>query len=235
QAQAVIEAAPATFKMALYTPPHLAMCAVDAVHAGTGMPYWMTIVAITLAMRTAILPVAVVSARNAARSAAMKPEMDLLQAAVEADQQSSQQRRAERYRQETKALFKKYECSLSMNAALPVVQLPLFIGFFLGLRRMPDVVPEFATGGALWFQDLGAADPYMIFPITTGVMVLALAEIGGDGMSLASTSTKMRAGMRAMALLIVPFTMNISTGVFVYWTTSNLYSMLQTLAMKVGG
>lgn len=83
QAQAVIEAAPATFKMALYTPPHLAMCAVDAVHAGTGMPYWMTIVAITLAMRTTILPVALVSARNAARSAAMKPEMDLLQAAVE--------------------------------------------------------------------------------------------------------------------------------------------------------
>lgn len=83
QAQAVIEAAPATFKMALYTPPHLAMCAVDAVHAGTGMPYWMTIVAITLAMRTAILPVAVVSSRNAARSAAMKPEMDLLQAAIE--------------------------------------------------------------------------------------------------------------------------------------------------------
>lgn len=39
-----------------------------------------------------------------------------------------------------------------MNAALPVVQLPLFIGFFLGLRRMPDAVPEFATGGALWFK-----------------------------------------------------------------------------------
>lgn len=39
-----------------------------------------------------------------------------------------------------------------MNAALPVVQLPLFVGFFLGLRRMPDVVPEFATGGALWFK-----------------------------------------------------------------------------------
>ena len=66
-------------------------------------------------------------------------------------------------------------------------------------------------------------------------MVLALAEIGGDGMTLASTSTKMRAGMRAMAVLIVPFTLKISTGVFVYWTTSNLFSILQTLALKVGG
>lgn len=68
------------------------------------------------------------------------------------DQQSSQPRKAERYRQETKALFNKYGASLVMNAALPVVQLPVFIGFFLGLRRMPEMVPDFATGGALWFQ-----------------------------------------------------------------------------------
>lgn len=78
----MLEAAPATFKLALYTPPHLAMSAVDGFHAATGMPYWMTIVAITLAIRTAILPVGVLSARNAARTAAMKPEMDLLQEAI---------------------------------------------------------------------------------------------------------------------------------------------------------
>lgn len=75
-----------------------------------------------------------------------------LSPSLQADQQSSQRRRADRYRQETKALYKKYECSLMMTAALPVVQLPLFIGFFLALRRMPGVVPEFATGGTLWFQ-----------------------------------------------------------------------------------
>lgn len=78
----MIEAAPATFKLALYTPPYLAMCALDSVHAATGMPYWMTIVGITLALRMAILPVGVLTARNAARTGAMKPEMDQLQAAV---------------------------------------------------------------------------------------------------------------------------------------------------------
>lgn len=78
--------------------------------------------------------------------------------AEQADQQSSQHRRAERYRQETKALYKKYDCSLMMNAALPVVQLPLFIGFFMALRRMPDAVPDFATGGTLWFQVNGPYD-----------------------------------------------------------------------------
>lgn len=68
--------------MALYTPPQLAMMAVDSVHAVTGMPYWMTIVAITLGIRTAILPIGLLAARNGARTAVMKPEMDALQDAI---------------------------------------------------------------------------------------------------------------------------------------------------------
>lgn len=82
-------------------------------------------------------------------------------------------------------------------------------------------------------QDLGAADPYVAFPIMTGVMMMAMAELGGEGGAMAGSSVKMKAGMRGMALLVTPFTMNISTGVFVYWTTSNFYSILQTLAFKV--
>ena len=65
-----------------YWPPDLAMMAVENVHGMTGMPYWMTIVAITLGMRTAILPIGLLAARNGARTAAMKPEMDALQAAI---------------------------------------------------------------------------------------------------------------------------------------------------------
>lgn len=83
-------------------------------------------------------------------------------------------------------------------------------------------------------QDLGAPDPYMIFPIVTGVLMLAMAELGGEGLGVAGNSTKMKAGMRGMALFAVPFTMGFPTGVFVYWTTSNLYSILQTMGFKVG-
>ena len=82
-------------------------------------------------------------------------------------------------------------------------------------------------------QNLGAADPYMIFPLTTGVTTLLLAELGGDGMAMATSSTNMRAGMRAMSLVIIPLTMKIPVGVFVYWTTSNLFSVSQTILLKV--
>lgn len=73
----------------------------------------------------------------------------------------------------------------------------------------------------------------MIFPLTAGATTLVLTELGGDGMSMATNSTYMRAGMRAMSLAIVPLTMNISVSVFIYWTTSNFYSVFQTLLLKV--
>lgn len=76
------EAAPAAFNFAFSSPPELAMMVVDGVHASTGMPYWMSIVAITLSLRTAILPIGALAARNAARTAKMQPEMDQLQAAI---------------------------------------------------------------------------------------------------------------------------------------------------------
>lgn len=73
----------------------------------------------------------------------------------------------------------------------------------------------------------------MVFPVVTGAMVLAMGELGADGSTLSVSPAKLRAGMRAMALLVVPFTINIPAGVFVYWSTSNLFSIWQTMVLKV--
>ena len=81
----MVEGAPATLEFALSSsssPSEMAMMAVDGVHSALGMPYWMAIVAITFALRTAILPIGVLAARNSARTAKMQPEMDQLQEAI---------------------------------------------------------------------------------------------------------------------------------------------------------
>lgn len=102
-------------------------------------------------------------------------------------------------------------------------------------RSCRSSVPLTREYGIFVVQDLGAADPYMVFPVMTGVMMMAIAELGGEAGAMAVSSTKMKAGMRGMALLVTPLTMHISTGVFLYWTTSNFYSILQTMMFKVGG
>lgn len=44
---------------------------------------------------------------------------------------------------------------------------------------------------------------------------------------------RVKFGMRAFALAMVPLTMNFSSGVFVYWVTSNMFTLIQTGATRV--
>lgn len=55
-------------------------------------------------------------------------------------------------------------------------QAPVFISFFIALRKMAYLpVPSLQTGGLLWFPDLTAADPFYILPLAvTGTMVFIL-------------------------------------------------------------
>lgn len=54
--------------------------------------------------------------------------------------------------------------------------MPVFLSFFIGLRKMADLpVPSLQTGGLLWFPDLTVADPFYILPLAvTGTMFLTL-------------------------------------------------------------
>lgn len=55
-------------------------------------------------------------------------------------------------------------------------QAPVFISFFIALRKMAYLpVPSLQTGGLLWFTDLTAADPFYILPLAvTGTMFFIL-------------------------------------------------------------
>ena len=55
-------------------------------------------------------------------------------------------------------------------AVFPLLQIPVFFGFYKLLRTMSDVpVPGFLDGGVLWFQNLASADPVCALPILTSV------------------------------------------------------------------
>ena len=68
-----------------------------------------------------------------------------------------------------------------MNIISPT-QTPVFISFFIALRKMSyHPVPSMQTGGLFWFTDLTAADPYFILPLAvTGTMFFIL-EVRGHG------------------------------------------------------
>jgi YidC/Oxa1 family membrane protein insertase len=207
---------------------------INFVHETSGLNYTFTIAAITLILRTAMLPVFISAQQNSARMAHLSPELRILQdkqKRVDPSDTQAQMQMAKQFQ----ALFKKYNVNPLKTLAGALLQFPAFMGMFLALRKMPEIFPDqLRDGGILWFQDLTMADPTLILPISSSISFLLMIEAGKQQMM----STNPQQGqimlnvMRGLAVVMIPATMNFPTAVFCYWTTNNTFSLLQSVAFQ---
>ena len=111
--------------------------------------------------------------------------------------------------------------------------MPIFIGIFYVIRLFggtPGVTdpkyPSFHDGGILWFQNLSAADPYLLLPIISALTMLAATEITAKNLD-----PQQRWMMRILPLGITVFLYTFPAGLFVYWITSNLVTFVQNFVI----
>lgn len=214
-----------------YSPTHLCMSLIENVHIMGDIPYWGAIAGLTVALRVFLLPVAIKTVQNAARMAALRPDMQRVQDAFTKNPNQNENAVRLKFQTEMKALFKKHKVNPFQAMMMPLIQLPLFLTFFFGLQSMAEFFPLFSQGGTLWFTNLSAADPYLILPLYNAASFLLMIEMGADGVQTQDQTT-FKNVMRGMAVAMVPLTMNMPAGVFVYWSCNNTISIVQTAALK---
>lgn len=105
----------------------------------------------------------------------------------------------------------------------PLLQFPVFISFFVGIRRMTTSNPELLTGGTAWFTDLSTKDPTYILPIVAGATLLAMTELGGESGNKMTPQMKM--AMRGVVAISVPLTAWLPSALFCYWIPNNIFSV----------
>ncbi len=113
----------------------------------------------------------------------------------------------------------------------PLVQFPIFISFFVAVRRLSLSDPSMASGGASWFTDLSVSDPTFMLPILSGLSLAGMTELGGDT-GTTKVTPMMKNVLRGMAVCSVPLTYWFPAGVFCYWLPNNVYSIAISLAMR---
>ena len=214
---------------------------IEYFHLAHDMEWWAAIMATTAIMRLFVMPFMVMQQRVAARMHIAKPEIEALNARIKGmggDQQVMAEAQKEIF-----AIWKKHNCNPAYMMLPIAVQAPLFISFYFAISEMAKGVPSFASGGPDWplgpisMHDLTAADPTYIMPVLSSATFLATVELGGVGnpeTSGAAQQTMMtKWGLRALSVALIPMTAGFSKGVFVYWITTNMFSLGQTLAFKV--
>ncbi|KAK9768870.1 hypothetical protein K7432_000101 [Basidiobolus ranarum] len=215
------------------SPVGLIQAALEFIHVSTGIPWWGTIVATTLLIRLALFPLVIKLQRNAATLHNIKPEMDHLTMQLNKAKAEGDTAAIGQYSQEFRGLFEKHQANPFKMLALPLMQAPVMLSFFFALRDMAQLpVPQFQTGGTAWFTDLTLADPYYILPALSGLGFLAILELGSEAGTNAGQTKQLKWLFRFMAVAMVPVTANFASSIFVYWVTSNLFSVGQVLSLK---
>ena len=189
-------------------PTHIVMRCIEHVHLFADVPYWQAIVITTIALRLVLLPLAIKTVQNASRMTILRPHMLRIQETFQKDPNYEDMRVKMKYQKEMQELFVQYKVNPLRSLLLPIVQLPIFIFFFLGLKDIGNFLPGIATGGILWFTDLSGPDTYLIFPMLNALSFLFMVEMGADGMQTSQQET-FKWVMRGLAVAMAPLTMAI--------------------------
>jgi YidC/Oxa1 family membrane protein insertase len=206
------------------------MSFLENCHTMLDIPYWGAIVLTTIGIRACLLPVAIKTIQGSARMAVMRPEMQKVQDMMTKDPNKDDQRVTLRYQNEMKALFIKHKVNPLRAVLWPLFQFPVFIAFFMALKEMGTYYPGFATGGAAWFSNLAAADPYLILPLFNSLSFLLMVEMGADGINAQQQKT-FRNVMRGLAVVMVPLTMDMpSVSVATSWFVCLYFVAYQSVA-----
>src|SRR5215210_7426732 len=190
-------------------------------HQTLGVPWWLSIVMLTVIVRSLLFPLTVKQVKSMRAMQDLKPQMDRVRAQFKDNPQ--------RQREEMAKLYQDQGVN-PLGGCLPIlVQMPIFIGIFYVIRkfggtpgRTPPEYESFTSGGILWFQDLSHADPYYILPIISALTMLAATEITSK-----NVDPQQRWLMRLLPIGFTVFLLNFPAGLFVYWITSNLMTLGQ--------
>ena len=110
-----------------------------------------------------------------------------------------------------------------LGGCLPLlVQMPIFITMFYVIRGFGVEHPDFIEGGILWFQNLTQPDKYYVLPVLSALTMLAASEITAKNLE-----PQQRWMMRILPVVFTIFLLSFPAGLFMYWITSNLVTLVQ--------
>ena len=215
----------------------LLLSALNALHDLVGLGYGWTIVLITILIKLLFWPLTAKSTRAMKKMAALAPELKALQEKYKDDVQKLTSKQWE--------LYKKHKVS-PVSGCLPMlVQMPVFIGFFIMIRS----AIELRGASFLWAVDLSKPDtlfmipgitflpfistpegmPFNLLPILMGASMLWQSHLTPASPGMDPAQQKM---MRWLPAIFILFLYNYSSGLALYWTVNNLLTVLQTKLTK---
>jgi YidC/Oxa1 family membrane protein insertase len=155
-----------------WTPAGLVRWSLELVQVTTGMPWFHTIVATTLLFRIFLVPISIKALRNSARLLPMTPRLMAIKDEMAAARQSGDMLAMQRVALKQKKIYEDAGVSMGPMLLSPLIQLPVTLGLFFGIKKMCTLpVEQLKHSGLAILPDLTVPDPYFILPILATALI----------------------------------------------------------------
>ncbi|MDP8971124.1 MAG: YidC/Oxa1 family membrane protein insertase [Actinomycetota bacterium] len=198
------------------------------------------VILLTVAVRLALLPLAVKQINSMRAMQRLQPELKKIQTKYKVDRsllRSNPEKYRERRQKQQEAMMQLYK-EHNVNPAggcLPLIlQAPVFFALFSLLRG--DAVPELSSNGFYLTSSLAG------FPREVGpggwllIALMGLTTFWAQKQMMANNPTSAQQPQQKMLLYFMPvmlafFAINLPVGVLLYWVTTNAWTMGQQWLM----
>ncbi|MCL2676860.1 MAG: YidC/Oxa1 family membrane protein insertase [Streptococcaceae bacterium] len=176
------------------------------------------IILFTIIVRTALLPLMSMQIKSSQKMQEIQPEIKKIQAKYPGkDSESRLQMNSE-----IQGLYAENKVSPYAGCLPLLVQMPILWALYQALTR----VDFLKHGTFLWFN-IGLKDGTMVLPVLAALFTFASSYLT---MKSAPERNMMTLSMTVlMPIMIFVFSMNVASGVALYWVISNAYQVFQTL------
>ncbi|KZT64197.1 hypothetical protein DAEQUDRAFT_679010 [Daedalea quercina L-15889] len=132
-----------------------------------------------------------------------------------------------------RSIYEKAGVSMGSMAILPIIQLPITLGMFFGVKKLCDLpIEQLKYSGVSWVPDLTVADPTGTLPILAAVMINFQLTLGAREMMATPQTAHMVNLFRVLSIVSVPLCWHLPSGTMVYIITSIIGLMGQSLVLR---
>jgi YidC/Oxa1 family membrane protein insertase len=188
----------------------------------------LAIVGLTIIVRLILFPLTWKQYKSAQQMQLIQPQIKELQKKYKSDRAKLQE--------ETMKLYSEHRVNPFASCLPLLLQLPVFISLYAAIAgRGPLSAPQYQASVQalyhapfLWIPQLGKPDPYYILLILYVVTQMISTEL----MVATQTDQTQKWIMRAMPIMFVLFLFRFPSGLFVYWVTTNVWTIGQQLIIR---
>jgi YidC/Oxa1 family membrane protein insertase len=205
---------------------HIARHSLNWLHFSVGFTWAWSIVALTVIVRMALVPLTVKQIHSMQNLQRYAPQMKEIQKKYKQDKQKQNE--------ELMKFYRENQINPAASCLPMLVQLPVFIALYYSLRAFAREPAALHPGSLSWLHFI----PSIADPTTAhwGGYVLLVVYVGSQMAStlfMATTVDKMQRRLfMVMPLIFVFVIAHFPAGLVLYWVTTNLWTVGQGLITR---